>query len=177
MLEEPRAPRGTVPERGSRTPYQGGRAASLQHALLSHRVVLVQPRPLPHAANSKQALPINASEAGGKLISQSSKPHSFSPQTPRSGAVAFSQPQLKACLVGGSRGTRFRCSAPSYRGLALGHCSRTLLPGHWAFSSGQDSTRGHRVTLLKLNSVFRLKTTPSTFIEGGKFPRPWCISG
>lgn len=91
MLEEPGAPRGTVPERGSRKPYQGGRAASLQHALLSHRALLVQPRPLPHAANSKQALPINTSEAGGKLISQSSKPHSFSLQTPRSGAAAFSR--------------------------------------------------------------------------------------
>lgn len=51
------------------------------------------------------------------------------------------------------------------------------LPGHCAFGSGQGSTTWHRAALLKWNSLFRLKTTPSTFIDEEIFLCPWCITG
>lgn len=35
-----------------------------------------------------------------------------------------------------------------------------------------EPTRGHRATALQLNGLFRLKTTPSTFIGGEKSPVP-----
>lgn len=82
--------------------------------------------------------------------------------------------QMKAGLVGGCRRTVQVLSAqpPLSHSGSLCRTAAWQLPGQRATSSSQEPTRGHRATALQLNSLFRLKTTPSTFTGGEKIPIP-----